>query len=120
MAAAEPPGRDEQDQHLGHVAAEEIEDELPDVVEDDTALFDGRSDRLEPIVTRTMAAACFATSVPRTPIATPTSAFLSAGASFTPSPSIATMAPRACSAVTIFSLCSGVMRLNAAAFQPWP
>ena len=40
---------------------------------------------------RIMTAASFDTSVPVMPIATPMSAFLSAGASFTPSPVIATM-----------------------------
>ena len=43
----------------------------------------------------TMSAACFETSVPVMPIATPMSAVFSAGASFTPSPVIATTAPRA-------------------------
>mmetsp|Transcript_37834 Transcript_37834/g.105247 ORF Transcript_37834/g.105247 Transcript_37834/m.105247 type:complete len:515 (-) Transcript_37834:749-2293(-) len=42
---------------------------------------------------RTMSAASFATSVPRTPSATPTSACRSAGASLTPSPVIPTMSP---------------------------
>jgi len=37
-----------------------------------------------------MSEACLATSVLRIPIATPTSAFFSAGASLTPSPVIAT------------------------------
>ena len=60
-----------------------------------------------------MAAACFATSVPRTPMATPTSAFFNAAASLTPSPSIATISPRCCSASTISSLCSGETRLKA-------
>ena len=56
----------------------------------------------------TMSAAPRATSVPRTPMATPMSARWSAGASFTPSPVIATTSPRACSTSTIRSLCSGV------------
>mmetsp|Transcript_117473 Transcript_117473/g.365877 ORF Transcript_117473/g.365877 Transcript_117473/m.365877 type:complete len:250 (-) Transcript_117473:1308-2057(-) len=42
---------------------------------------------------RMMSAASFATSVPRMPIATPTFACFSAGASLTPSPVIATMSP---------------------------
>ena len=42
---------------------------------------------------RIITAASFETSVPVMPIATPMSAFLSAGASFTPSPVIATMWP---------------------------
>ena len=58
----------------------------------------------------TMSAACFETSVPVMPIATPMSAVLSAGASLTPSPVIATIAPRRCSACTIRSLCSGLTR----------
>ena len=40
-----------------------------------------------------MSAAFFATSVPFCPIAIPISAFFKAGASFTPSPVIATTAP---------------------------
>ena len=40
---------------------------------------------------RTMSAACFATSVPFFPMAIPTSAALKDGASFTPSPVIATI-----------------------------
>ena len=56
----------------------------------------------------TMSAASFDTSVPVMPIATPMSAVLSAGASFTPSPVIATIAPPRCSASTIRSLCSGI------------
>ena len=43
-------------------------------------------------------------------MAMPMSAALSAGASFTPSPVIATTSPRACSAATIRSLCSGATR----------
>ena len=58
----------------------------------------------------TIAAASFDTSVPVIPIATPMSARLSAGASFTPSPVIATTWPRVCSASTMFSLCSGETR----------
>ena len=42
--------RAEHDEDLGQIAAEEIEHELPDVVEDDAALLDGHTDRLEPIV----------------------------------------------------------------------
>ena len=50
-----------------------------------------------------------ATSVPD-PMATPMSAFLSAGASFTPSPVIATISPLACNASTMRNLCSGDTR----------
>ena len=58
----------------------------------------------------TSAAASRATSVPRSPIAMPMSAALSAGASFTPSPVIATTSPRALSARTMRSFCSGTTR----------
>ncbi len=57
-----------------------------------------------------MPAASLLTSVPAIPIATPTSAFFSAGASLTPSPVIATIAPRFCQAPTIRSLSAGVTR----------
>ena len=59
---------------------------------------------------RTISAACLATSVPATPMATPMSAAFNAGASFTPSPVIATTAPVRFSARTICSLCSGLTR----------
>src|SRR6266540_3122645 len=50
------------------------------------------------------------TSLPRSPIATPTSERLSAGASFTPSPVIATISPLCLRASTNRSLCSGATR----------
>ena len=64
---------------------------------------------------RIMSAAPLATSVPVMPMATPMSACLSAGASFTPSPVMATMCPRACSARTSRSFCSGATRAKTAA-----
>ena len=51
--------------------------------------------------------AFFATSVPFNPIDIPISAFFKAGASFTPSPVIATTAPVFLNAFTILTLCSG-------------
>ena len=60
----------------------------------------------------TMSAASLAASVPFWPMATPTSARLSAGASLTPSPVIATTWPSSCSACTRRSLCSGLARAN--------
>jgi hypothetical protein len=59
---------------------------------------------------RVMSAASLLTSVPVMPMATPMSAFLSAGASFTPSPVIATRCPLSCSADTIRSLWAGETR----------
>jgi hypothetical protein len=47
---------------------------------------------------------------PAMPMASPTSAFFSAGASFTPSPVTATTSPRAWACSTIISLCAGVTR----------
>ena len=44
------------------------------------------------------------------PMATPMSAFFSAGASFTPSPVTATICPISLSALTTRSLCSGATR----------
>ena len=63
---------------------------------------------------RIMSAAPLETSVPVMPMATPMSACLSAGASFTPSPVMATMCPRLCSARTSRSFCSGATRANTA------
>ena len=58
----------------------------------------------------TMAAASLDTSLPVIPMATPISACLSAGASLTPSPVIATIFPLSCHARTILILCSGDTR----------
>mmetsp|Transcript_7838 Transcript_7838/g.16911 ORF Transcript_7838/g.16911 Transcript_7838/m.16911 type:complete len:524 (-) Transcript_7838:1248-2819(-) len=59
----------------------------------------------------TMSAASLATSVPRMPMAMPTSASLSAGASLTPSPVIAVMWPPSCwKARTMERLCIGETR----------
>ncbi len=55
----------------------------------------------------TMSAASLVTSVPVMPMATPISACLRAGASFTPSPVMATICPFFFSALTIRILCSG-------------
>ena len=55
----------------------------------------------------TIAAASFDTSLPVIPIATPISACFNAGASFTPSPVIATIFPLFCHARTMRILCSG-------------
>ena len=59
---------------------------------------------------RIMSAALLATSVPVMPMAAPMSARLSAGASFTPSPVMATTWPRRRQASTIRTLCSGATR----------
>ena len=56
---------------------------------------------------RIMAAASLETSVPVMPMATPISAFFSAGASLTPSPVMAVMDPLLCHASTIRILFSG-------------
>ena len=61
---------------------------------------------------RTMLAASLLTSVPVIPMAIPMSAFLSAGASFTPSPVTATISFSSFNKVTILSLCSGLTRAN--------
>ncbi|OMH79105.1 hypothetical protein AX774_g7492 [Zancudomyces culisetae] len=62
----------------------------------------------------TMSLAIFATSVPL-PIAIPIFDFLSAGASFTPSPVIATICPNSCNNSTNNCLCAGSVRLNSRA-----
>ena len=49
----------------------------------------------------------FVTSVPVIPMPIPMSAVLIDGASFTPSPVIAVIAPRFFQALTILTLCSG-------------
>mmetsp|Transcript_1209 Transcript_1209/g.4791 ORF Transcript_1209/g.4791 Transcript_1209/m.4791 type:complete len:272 (-) Transcript_1209:2861-3676(-) len=61
---------------------------------------------------RTMSDASLATSVPVMPIARPTSASLSAGASFTPSPVMATTLPLLFSRRTMSCLCFGSARLK--------
>ena len=57
-----------------------------------------------------ISAASLETSVPVIPMATPISARLSAGASLTPSPVMATISPFAWSELTMSSLCSGATR----------
>ena len=61
---------------------------------------------------RIMSAASFATSVPVMPMATPMSAALRAGASFTPSPVMATICPSCLRARTMRSLWKGDTRAN--------
>ena len=63
----------------------------------------------------TMSAASLATSVPPWPMATPMSAWRSAGASLTPSPVMATISPRDWNASTRRSFCSGETRANTVA-----
>jgi len=62
----------------------------------------------------TKRAALLATSVPARPIATPTSARASAGASLTPLPLIATTSPLACKASTMRDFCAGWTRAKTA------
>ncbi|MDT4839277.1 hypothetical protein FQZ97_730630 [compost metagenome] len=65
---------------------------------------------------RIISAASLVTSVPLIPMATPISAFFSAGASFTPSPVIATICLCAWMAFTRRSLCSGLARAKTSTF----
>ncbi len=58
----------------------------------------------------TMSATFLVTSVPVMPMPTPMSAALMEGASLTPSPVMAMMAPRFFQAVTMRTLCSGCTR----------
>ncbi len=66
---------------------------------------------------RIMSPASLATSVPVTPMAIPMSAALRAGASFTPSPVMATMCPLRLKALRIFTLCFGLTRANMRIFS---
>mmetsp|Transcript_10395 Transcript_10395/g.33012 ORF Transcript_10395/g.33012 Transcript_10395/m.33012 type:complete len:237 (-) Transcript_10395:1933-2643(-) len=66
----------------------------------------------------TMSDASLATSVPVMPMATPMSASLSAGASFTPSPVMATTSPSSLSSRTSFCLWMGSARENTRAPMP--
>ncbi len=66
---------------------------------------------------RTMADASLVTSVPLIPMAIPISASLTAGASFTPSPVMATIWLFFLSALTILSLCTGRTLANTAVFS---
>ena len=63
------------------------------------------SPRRSPFTSVTLAL-CIATSVP-VPMAIPTSAWASAGASFTPSPAIATFRPSPCRRLITAIFCSG-------------
>ena len=104
----------EERHQLGHVASEDVGDELADVGVDRAPLAHRGDDRGEVVVGQDhIAAASLATSVPALPIATPMSAALSAGASLTPSPVTATTSPAAPGAPTRSrSLCSGETRAN--------
>ena len=66
----------------------------------------GRRPRVSAPEIKVMSAASMATSVP-VPMASPTSAWASAGASLMPSPTMPTRAPSACSRWTSPALCSG-------------
>ena len=90
--------------------SQQVTDKLADVLIDIPAFLDRRHDRGEIVVAQHEWRASLVTSVPVMPMAMPISAALIAGASFTPSPVIATTWPRRCSALTMRSLCSGETR----------
>ena len=66
---------------------------------------------------RIICAASLDTSVPLIPMAMPMSAFLSAGASFTPSPVMATKWFLFCNAWMILNFCSGLTRAKTLIFS---
>ena len=79
---------------IGYVDGEDVGDGLLDVVEDAPSELHGVHDGGKVIVQQhERAAASRATSVPRPPMAMPMCAAFSAGASFTPSPVMATISP---------------------------
>src|SRR5205809_4172821 len=84
-------GRDEHDQDLARVRGKEKGDELPDVLIDPRPSSTAATIDAKLSSVRTMSALSLATSVPVIPIATPRLDRFRAGASFTPSPVMATM-----------------------------
>ncbi len=64
----------------------------------------------------TIAEASLATSVPAIPMENPTSAVLSAGASFVPSPVTATVSPKSFNRLTRIRLSSGLERAKTCSF----
>ena len=88
-------GRHQRQRDDRHVHGEHEAHGLGDVVVDAPALADRATMLAKLSSSSTSAAASRATSVPRSPIAMPTSAAFSAGASLTPSPVIATTSPSA-------------------------
>jgi hypothetical protein len=76
---------------LARIGRQGPADDLLDVVVDRAPLAHRRRDRGEVVVGQHHSAASLAASLPFCPIAIPASARFSAGASFTPSPVIATV-----------------------------
>jgi hypothetical protein len=97
-------------ERLGPVGRQDEEDRLLQIVVDGAALLDRPLDGREVVVGQDHLDALLAASVPLIPMAMPMSACFSAGASFTPSPVMATTSPAAWSARTRRSLCSGLAR----------
>ena len=104
--------RDEHGDEQARVRREQEEDELLDVAPDRAAFADGVDDGREVVVgehhVRGLARDVGAVLAHRDADVR----FASAGASFTPSPVIATMWPRALNAFTMRSFCSAVTRAN--------
>ena len=105
---AHPHERGQEDhQHLGQATCEGVAQEGTNVGVDAPALLHSCTTVRSWSSASTRSAACRATSVPLSPIATPRSARRRAGASLTPSPVMATTSPRACQASTMSTFCSG-------------
>ncbi len=102
--------REEYQGNLADVRRDIELDELSDIIVNLPPLTNRSDDGRKLSSSRTIWADSFATSVPVMPMAMPISARFSAGASFTPSPVMATYCPAACSALTIRSFCSGATR----------
>ena len=102
--------RKEYGPYLAGIARHGVFYEFSDIVEDPSASMTALT-MVAKLSSRSIIwAASFETSVPVIPMATPISARLNAGASFTPSPVMATYCPLSWSAFTIFSFCSGATR----------
>ena len=106
LGQAERGGEEDRDD-LADVGRDEEADACFVLMYDDAALLVALTMVAKLSSARIMSAAPFATSVPVMPIAMPILAFLSAGASFTPSPVIAQTSPCSCRMRTI-SCCRGL------------
>ena len=102
--------RDQRQSGDGNVHDEDVQHRLLEVVENAPARAHALDDRLEGVVEQHEGPGLPGHVGPRPPMATPICAALSAGASLTPSPVIATTSPWDLSACTSRSFCSGTMR----------
>ncbi len=102
--------RDESKTDNRRVDGKDVHHCLLEIVEYPPAQPDSGDDRREVVIEQNERRRLLCDVGPLWPIATPMFAAFKAGASFTPSPVMATSSPRALSTRTSFSFCSGTIR----------